>query len=66
MWKKKLMNNINEKNSSWWFYKEIEVISEKSYTEPEEVCEYPDKTRRKLEDEYHERGEIEVIDEIKI
>ena len=59
------MRNINEKNSTWWF-QEIEVICEKLFIEPEEVCEFPDRTRRKLENDYYERGEIEIINEIKI
>jgi hypothetical protein len=35
--KKIMMRNINEKNSTWWFVKEIEVICEKLFIEPEVV-----------------------------
>ena len=30
------------------------------------MCIFPDRTRRKLENDYYERGEIEIINEIKI
>ena len=30
------------------------------------MCEFPDRIRRKLENDYYERGEIEIINEIKV
>jgi hypothetical protein len=65
--KKTLIKNIEEKNENWWFYKDIKTICERLGIEPEEVCYYPDKTRAKLEEEYYNRGEVEIqiIDEIK-
>jgi hypothetical protein len=46
--KKVLIKNIEQKNTNWWFYKEIESICERLRIEPEELCFYPDKTRRRL------------------
>ena len=48
-------------------YKEIESICERLRIEPEELCFYPDKTRRRLQKEYFEGIEVEkeIINEIK-
>ncbi len=45
----------------------IKTICERLGIEPEEVFYYPDKTRAKLEEEYYNRGEVEIviIEEIK-
>jgi hypothetical protein len=62
-----LIRNIEQKNTNWWFYKEIESICERLRIEPEELCLYPDKTRRRLQIEYFEGNEVEkeIIQEIK-
>ena len=48
-------------------HKEIESICERLRIEPEELCLYPDKTRRRLQIEYFEGNEVEkeIIQEIK-
>ena len=56
--KKVLIKNIEEKNTNWWFYKEISMICDRLKIEPKELCYYPDKIRRKLEEEYYEGNEI--------
>ena len=58
--KKTLIKNIEEKNENWWFYKDIKTICERLGIEPEEVCYYPDKTKAKLEEEYYNRGKVEI------
>jgi hypothetical protein len=62
-----LIRNIKQKNNNWWFYKEIESICERLRIEPEELCLYPDKTRRRLQQKYFEGNEVEKerINEIK-
>jgi hypothetical protein len=42
------------------------MICERLRIEPEEVCYYPDRTRNKLEEDYYNRGEVEmeIIEEI--
>ena len=42
-----------------WFYKEISMICDRLKIKPKELCYYPDKIRRKLEEEYYEGNEIE-------
>jgi len=61
-----LIKNIKDKNENWWFYKEIKTICERLRIEPEEVCYYPERTRDKLEEDYYNRGEVEmeIIEEI--
>ena len=61
-----LIKNIKDKNENWWFYKEIKTICERLRIELEEVCYYPDRTRDKLEEDYYNRGEVEmeIIEEI--
>ena len=61
-----LIKNIEDKNENWWFYKEIKMICERLRIEPEEVCYYPDRTRKKLDEDYYNRGEVEreIIEEI--
>ena len=63
-----LIKNIEEKNTNWWFYKEISKIFDRLKIEPKELCYYPDKIRRKLEEEYYEVNEIEqeIIEQIKV
>jgi hypothetical protein len=48
-------------------HKEIESICERLRIEPEELCFYSDKTRRKLQKEYFEGNEVEkeIMNEIK-
>jgi hypothetical protein len=62
-----LIRKIKQKNNNWWFYKEIESICERLRIEPEELCLYPDKTRRRLHQKYFEGNEVEKerINEIK-
>jgi len=50
--KKILIKNIEQKNENWWFYKEIITICDRLRIEPEELCYYPDKARRRLEEDY--------------
>ena len=62
-----LVQNIAEKNESWWFYKEIEAISSRLGITQEEVINYPDRTRVKLEEQYYNSNEVEleIIETIK-
>ena len=66
---KKILNkNINQNNTAWWFYKEIQTISDKLHIEPEVVCYYPDRTRKDLEDAYYGGGDNvrETVNEIQM
>ena len=65
--KEVLTKNIEEKNTNWWFYKEISEICDTLNIEPEEVCYYPDRTREKLENNYYKgnENEWEKLEEIK-
>jgi hypothetical protein len=53
-----LIKNIKDKNENWWFYKE--TLCERLRKEPEDVCYYPERTRDKLEEDYYNRGEVEM------
>ena len=66
--KKILIKNINQNNTAWWFYKEIQTISDKLHIEPEVVCYYPDRTRKDLEDAYYGGGDNvrETVNEIQM
>jgi hypothetical protein len=46
--KKILIENVEKRNSDWWFYTDIQIICDILNIEPDEVCFYPEKTRRKL------------------
>ena len=48
--KKILIENVENRNSDWWFYKDIQIICDKLNIEPDEVCFYPDKTKEKLKE----------------
>ena len=65
--KRVLVENIESRNEGWWFYKEIQTICNKLNIEPEEVCNYPDRTRNTLKEKYYERNEIDdcIVQEIK-
>ena len=54
--------------TAWWFYKEIQTISDKLHIEPEVVCYYPDRTWRYLEDAYYGGGDNvrETVNEIQM
>jgi DNA-binding Xre family transcriptional regulator len=62
-----LTTNIAKRNEDWWFYSDIKKICERLEIEPEEVCDYPNRTRKKLEDKYYEGNDIdnERIEELK-
>ena len=66
--KKILVENIENRNREWWFYKSIEDICEKLGIEPEEVYFYRDKTREKLKERFFEQNEVEkeITEEIKL
>ena len=38
--KKILIENVENRNSDWWFYKDIQIICNKLNIEPDEVCFY--------------------------
>ena len=66
--KELLMKNITDRNETWWFYGEIKEICVRLDIEPEEVCLYPDRTRKKLQENYFcelNEGERENIEEIR-
>ena len=55
-----LLKNITEKNEDWWLYKDIKRISECLGIEIEEVCFYPDGTRKLIIEKYYEGNETEM------
>jgi hypothetical protein len=62
-----LTTNIERRNEDWWFYSDIKKICERFEIEPEEVCHYPDRTRKNFVDKYFEGKDVdnERIEELK-